>query len=156
MSKRLWLDTHVHVSDYGAEGEFRPRLLEDLLQVLDSEEADLRFVISPDGLRLSRLAEEPGGVTAGNEFIRDLVQRAPVRLHNGAAVQHLRGAVGTLDAEELGVHAAGDVAQVPVDNVRAPVLGEIEDDVDTLDPIGPVKLNHGVVHAERTTGAPRR
>ena len=46
MRKRLWLDTHVHVNNQGPDGEDRPRLLEDLLAVLDGSGADLRFVIN--------------------------------------------------------------------------------------------------------------
>ena len=86
MTDRLWLDTHVHVSDYGPDGEKRPGFAQELLRVLDGDEADLRFVISPDGLRLSRVTQEPGGVTAGNEFIHDLVTRAPGRLYGSCIV----------------------------------------------------------------------
>ncbi len=86
MSKRLWLDTHVHVSDYGSDGQLRPRFLEDLLQVLDSADVDLRFVISCDGPRLSRLGQSGEGVIEGNEFIQDLVTRAPDRLYGGCMV----------------------------------------------------------------------
>jgi predicted TIM-barrel fold metal-dependent hydrolase len=87
MSRRTWLDTHVHVCDLGPNGEPRPRLLEDLLQVLDDEEADLRCVISPDGARLDQVARQPDGVRAGNEFIHDLARRAPGRLYGSCMVQ---------------------------------------------------------------------
>ena len=74
------------MSDIGPDGQARERLLEDLLAVLDADEADLRFVISPDGARLSRVAQEPGGVTEGNEFIHDLVSPAPGRLYGSCMV----------------------------------------------------------------------
>lgn len=86
MSGRLWLDTHVHVCDYGSDGEERPGFLGELLRVLDAEEADLRFVISPNGLRLSRVINESEGVAAANEFIHDLVARAPGRLYGSCIV----------------------------------------------------------------------
>ncbi len=83
---QLWIDTHVHVSAYGPEGQPRAHLLEDLLAVLDGAGADLRFVLSPDGAELSRLATEPGGVTAGNHFIHDLAERAPGRLFGSCMI----------------------------------------------------------------------
>jgi predicted TIM-barrel fold metal-dependent hydrolase len=86
VSQRIWLDTHVHVCDYGPDGEQRPGFLGELLQVLDNEEADLRFVISPDALRLSRVMQQPEGVTEANEFIRNLVSRAPGRLYGSCIV----------------------------------------------------------------------
>lgn len=86
MPTRIWLDNHVHVSDLDAEGHPRERFLQELLAVLDRDEADLRFVISPDGARMSRLCREEGGVTEGNEFIRDLVARAPGRLYGSCMV----------------------------------------------------------------------
>ena len=46
-SKLRWIDTHIHVSDIGRDGKKREQMLEDLLEVLDRDEADLRFVISP-------------------------------------------------------------------------------------------------------------
>ncbi len=86
MNHPIWLDTHVHVSDTGRDGEHRPRLLEDLLDVLDREEADLRFVICPDGAWLSRIASEPESIMEGNRFIHDLVTRAPGRLYGACMV----------------------------------------------------------------------
>jgi len=86
MSKRRWIDTHVHVSAVGKDGQRRARLLEDLLEVLDTCDADLRFVLSPNGAELSRMIREPEGVRAGNEFIHDLCRRAPGRLYGACQV----------------------------------------------------------------------
>jgi predicted TIM-barrel fold metal-dependent hydrolase len=86
VSRRTWIDTHVHVCDIGPDGHVRPRFAEDLLEVLDREAADLRFVVSPDGARLSRVGQAAEGVREGNEFIRDLVRRAPGRLYGSCMV----------------------------------------------------------------------
>jgi len=86
VSRRVWIDTHVHVCDIGADGQVRPRFLEDLLALLDEEEADLRFVVSPDGARLSRVGQAAEGVREGNEFIHGLVERAPGRLYGSCMV----------------------------------------------------------------------
>jgi predicted TIM-barrel fold metal-dependent hydrolase len=81
-----WIDTHVHVSDLGPEGERRERLLEDLRAVLDGDAADLRFVISPDTSWLSRVIAEPDGQIHAAHFIHDLVRRAPERLYGACCI----------------------------------------------------------------------
>lgn len=86
MIKEPWLDTHIHVSDIGPDGKYRPNLLEDILTVLDHSDADLRWVISNDGHWLSRLANETDGALEANRFIYDLVRRAPGRLYGGCMV----------------------------------------------------------------------
>jgi predicted TIM-barrel fold metal-dependent hydrolase len=83
---RTWIDTHVHVCDLGPEGQPRPHFLRDLLAVLDADGADLRFVISPDGARLSAVGRSAEGVLGGNAFIHDLVRRAPGRLYGSCMV----------------------------------------------------------------------
>jgi predicted TIM-barrel fold metal-dependent hydrolase len=99
MTPRTWIDAHVHVCDFGPEGEERPHFLDDLLAVLDQDGADLRFVISPDGLRMSRLSGAQGGVTEGNDFIHDLVRRAPGRLYGSCMVNpnFLDESLGVMD-----------------------------------------------------------
>jgi len=86
MSRRVWIDTHVHVCDIGPDGNTRPHFVERLLAVLDADEADLRFVLTPDGARLSRVGQSAEGVIEGNEFIRDVVQHAPGRLYGSCMV----------------------------------------------------------------------
>ena len=82
MSKRLWLDTHIHVSAFGPEGEHRGvrKLLDDLLAMLDGCDADLRLVITPDGREMGRVGREPEAVFECNKSIHDLVSQAPGRL----------------------------------------------------------------------------
>jgi len=86
MKRRTWIDTHVHVCDIGGDGQLRPHFVEDLLAVLDAEQADLRFVVSPDGERLYRVGQSAEGVREGNEFIHSVVQRAPGRLYGSCIV----------------------------------------------------------------------
>jgi predicted TIM-barrel fold metal-dependent hydrolase len=86
MEKPKWLDTHVHVSDIGADGKSRPNLLHDLLAVLDNCDADLRWVISVDGHWLSKTGNDPEGANRANSFIRELVQKAPGRLYGSCMV----------------------------------------------------------------------
>ena len=86
MAKQKWLDTHIHVSDIGADGKPRAHLLEDLLKVLDQCDADLRWVISPDGHWLSEMKNDPGAMLRASEFIHNLVRRAPGRLYGACMV----------------------------------------------------------------------
>ena len=81
-----WIDTHIHVSDSGRDGQPRPHLLEDLLDVLDRDEADLRLAISPDAARLAAVGRDAEGVRSSNEFICDLVHRAPGQLYGSCMV----------------------------------------------------------------------
>lgn len=75
--KCRWIDTHIHVSDIGPDGKKRARMLEDLLDVLDRCDADLRFVISPDGPYLSRIGADVAAMMEANRMIHDLCRRAP-------------------------------------------------------------------------------
>ena len=86
MNDITWIDTHVHVCDTGGNGARRPRFFEDLLAVLDADDADLRFVISPDTRWLRHATEESGGVLRANTLIHDLVERAPGRLYGSCLV----------------------------------------------------------------------
>ena len=86
MQRAKWLDTHVHVSDIGSDGKTRPHLLDDLLKVLDGCDADLRWVISPDGHWLSEMKNDPGAMLRASQFIHGLVRRAPGRLYGACMV----------------------------------------------------------------------
>ena len=80
--KRRWIDTHIHVSDIGPDGKKRERMLEDLLDVLDRCDADLRFVICADGFK----SKDPAAILETNRMIYDLCRRAPGRLFGGCMV----------------------------------------------------------------------
>ena len=84
--KRCWIDTHIHVSDLGPAGARRERKLEDLLEVLDRCDADLRFLISCDGVYTGAIGRDPEGMLAGNRFVYDLVRRAPGRLYGSCTI----------------------------------------------------------------------
>ena len=83
---RPWIDTHIHVSDIGPDGAKRENMLDDLLELLDRCDADLRLVISCDGVYNSMVRNEPDGMLKANSMIRDLVRQAPDRLHGSCIV----------------------------------------------------------------------
>jgi len=86
MSQRKWLDTHVHVSDVGADGRRRPQLLEDILAVLDQADADLHFVISPDAQWNTLMKAEEGAALRAADFVNDLCWRSEGRLFGACYV----------------------------------------------------------------------
>lgn len=81
-----WLDTHIHVSDIGPDGARRERMLADLLDVLDRDEADLRLLVSCDGPYLGQIGRSAEEMVAANEMVRGLVSDAPGRLHGACMV----------------------------------------------------------------------
>lgn len=118
-SRRLWLDTHIHVSATGADGRKRDRLLEDLLDVLDRCDADLRFVLSPDGAELSRIMQSAEGVYESSKFIYDLARQAPDRLYGSCTVNphFLDESVRTMETcfEKWGFVQLGEMLQYMMD-----------------------------------------
>lgn len=84
--KRQWIDTHIHVSDYGPGSTERGDILEDLLEVPDRSGADLRFVISPDVPRTGQMMQDGSMILEANRFIYDLVRRAPHRLYGSCMI----------------------------------------------------------------------
>ncbi len=81
-----WIDTHTHVSDIGPAGERRERVLHDLLDVLDRDEADLRFLISCDGPYLGGVGTDADGMLIANRMIHELVRAAGGRLYGSCCV----------------------------------------------------------------------
>ncbi|MGE5531651.1 MAG: amidohydrolase family protein [Bacteroidota bacterium] len=79
--KRQWLDTHVHVSAVNPDGSARETLATELMKVLNTEDAQISFVISLDGAELSKIASDPEGMMAGARLVRELTREAPGRLH---------------------------------------------------------------------------
>lgn len=117
--KRCWIDTHIHVSDIGPAGVRRERLLEDLLDVLDRCDADLRFLISCDGPYSGGISRDPEGMLAGNRFIHELVRRAPGRLYGSCTVNpnYLDASLRTMDLcfGEWGFVQLGEMLQYMMD-----------------------------------------
>ncbi|NOZ20618.1 MAG: amidohydrolase family protein [Planctomycetes bacterium] len=83
---RTWIDTHIHVSDIGRDGKKREQMLEDLLDVLDRCDADLRFVISCDGPYYGHMVKNPEAILRGNKMIYDLCRQAPDRLYGACMI----------------------------------------------------------------------
>ena len=86
MCEGRWLDTHVHVSNVSPEGEYRPGMLEGLLEVLDGADADLRFLMSCDVPWVRRIRDDPKAMGEANRTIYDLCRRAPNRLYGSCTV----------------------------------------------------------------------
>ncbi len=81
MTPRRWFDAHIHVSNMDTDRTSRGDILDALLAVLDASGTDLRFILSADFPWPSLMIEDAAMVLAANEFINDLVQRAPDRLY---------------------------------------------------------------------------
>ncbi len=75
-----WIDTHIHVSDRNGDGSPRQHLVSDLLAVLDAEQTDLRFVVSPDAYWNTIVKTTSDGSSRANEFIHCIAEAAPGRL----------------------------------------------------------------------------
>ena len=119
MSDTKWIDTHIHVSDRGGDGGHRDRLLEDLIDVLDRCDADLRLIISPDARWNRIVKEDDDGVPRAAEFINDLVQRAPDRLYGSCLVtpHFLDASLRTMETcfEQWGFVQLGEMLQYMMD-----------------------------------------
>lgn len=86
MMPARWIDTHIHVSDIGRDGERRRTMLTDLLDVLDRDGVDLRFVVSADFPYIGGMRDDPDGISVANRMIRELVSAAPDRLYGACMV----------------------------------------------------------------------
>jgi predicted TIM-barrel fold metal-dependent hydrolase len=90
-------------------------MLEDLLDVLDRSDEDLRFVISCDFPYLTNIGRDPAAIMVGNRFIYDLVRRAPNRLYGSCTInpnfldESLR--VMKISFEEWGFVMLGEMLQ---------------------------------------------
>ena len=84
--KRQWIDTHTHVSDLDKNGNKNARFFSDLMNVLDGCDANLRFVISPDGEYVKRMITDPAAMLAANRMIYNLCKLAPGRLYGSCMV----------------------------------------------------------------------
>ncbi|MEN6546877.1 MAG: amidohydrolase family protein [Armatimonadia bacterium] len=119
MSKRLWLDTHIHVSATNADGSHRDNLVNDLLAVLDGDGDDLRLVINPDGAEMSRVKTDPNGQLDGARFIKSVVDGAPGRLFGACMVNpnYFDEAMQTMDLclGEWGFALLGEMLQYMMD-----------------------------------------
>ena len=86
MALQRWADLHIHVSQFGRDGQPREQLADGLLDVLDRSGADLRLVLSPDLPEIGRMREDPAWILQASRMIYDLTQAAPGRLFGACAV----------------------------------------------------------------------
>ncbi len=84
--KRLWIDTHIHISDLGHNGTRRERLADDLAELLDRCDADLRFVVSCDGPYLGWVKQSPEQMVAANQMVYEVTRRLPGRVFGACMV----------------------------------------------------------------------
>jgi len=139
MAEPKWLDTHIHVSDVGKDGEHRERLFEDLIDVLDRADADLRFVLSPDANWNRIVKQDEEGTLKAAEFINGLVRRAPDRFYGSCLVNphFLDASLKTMELcfEQYGFVQLGEMLQymmdyyMDTDAVEALVRRAVEYDV---------------------------
>jgi predicted TIM-barrel fold metal-dependent hydrolase len=81
-----WLDTHNHVCDLAPDGKPRSGFHEDIRTVLAKDPNELHLVVCPDGVRMSRIGQDPAAMLAGAEVVRDLMQVAEGRIHGACMV----------------------------------------------------------------------
>ena len=121
MAAPKWIDTHVHVSDKGKDGQKHERLIEHLMAVLDGDGADLRLVVSPDANWNRVVKEGPEGVGMAAEFIRSLSDGVPGRLYGSCLVNphFLDASLAIMDRcfGEWGFVQLGEMLQYMMDYV---------------------------------------
>ena len=95
-----WVDAHIHVSNIGADGVQRATFLADLLDVLDSSGADLRFIISCDAALTRRIIDDPDAMLEVNRLIHEWCRQAPGRLYGSCTINpnHLDESLRCMDA----------------------------------------------------------
>jgi predicted TIM-barrel fold metal-dependent hydrolase len=81
-----WIDTHIHISDLGPDGQPREGVLEALLNQLDRADADLRFVVSCDVPYARAMKDDPSLINRANRMVYDFVRQAPGRLFGSCMV----------------------------------------------------------------------
>ena len=79
--KPIWIDTHIHLCDYDRNWKKRDHFLEALGQLLDSSDADLKLIASPDGLYNQKAITEPSYILKQNQFIHEVCQEFPGRVY---------------------------------------------------------------------------
>ncbi len=115
----IWLDTHIHVSDFSSDGSKREHMLDDLLELLDRCDADLRFVISCDAHYNSLVKQQPDGMMIANTMIHELCREAPDRLFGSCIVNpnYLDESLRMMDLAfgEWGFVQLGEILQYMLD-----------------------------------------
>jgi len=84
--KRLWIDSHIHVSDIGRDQQRRAHMLDNLREVMDRSGADLRFVVSPDSPYLTAMTKDADQILPANRMVYELVRQAPDRLFGACTI----------------------------------------------------------------------
>lgn len=119
--KRIWIDTHIHASDLAPDGTPREQMVDDLAELLDRCDADLRFVISCDGPYYGRMKTDPEAILRGNAMIHRLCEALPGRLYGACMVNpnHLAASLEAMDIcfGQWGFVMLGEMLQYAMDYV---------------------------------------
>ncbi|MFH1904558.1 MAG: TatD family hydrolase [bacterium] len=84
--RSLWIDTHMHVTDIGANGKWRKHMLEGVLNMLEESGADLRIILSCDKPYTHGMKHAPEQILAGNRMVYDLIRQAPDKLYGSCMI----------------------------------------------------------------------
>ncbi len=87
--RRLWIDSHIHIRAHAPDGGPCDFTADDILRVLDSSDADLRWISGMGSSEMSRLKQEPDAVHWANAALDELIAPARPRLL-GSCMVHPR------------------------------------------------------------------
>ncbi len=117
--KLLWIDAHMHVRGHAPDGGPCDIRLDDVVDVVDSSDADVRWICAVDFPEMSRLREEPEAVHWANAGLEELISPARGRLF-GSCIVHA-GAVK--QSREALDHFIGERGFIQVGEVHGPPWG---------------------------------
>jgi len=86
MPESVWIDTHVHVSDVGPDGQPRTGVAQGLREVLDRETVELRFIMSCDTPWQGLIKQQPDAMAQANRMVYEMARQAPGRLYGSCTV----------------------------------------------------------------------
>ena len=84
--KPTWIDTHIHISDYGTDGVKRDNFCQALGDLLDSSDADLKFVVSADCDYNFRILKDSSYILKCNRFVHEVCQEFPGRVFGSCLI----------------------------------------------------------------------
>ena len=84
--KPIWIDTHIHISDYGKNWVKRDNFCEALGQLLDSSDADLKFIVSADCDYNCKALQDPSYIFKQNQFVHEVCKEFPGRVFGSCFV----------------------------------------------------------------------
>ncbi len=128
LSVDRWVDSHVHPGT--DEGDDLDELAKGLRDVFDREEVDLRFISSPGGSWLDRVADSEEGVAEAHDLLNQLVKRFPNRMYGSCMVNphYLDASLAVMEQcfEEWGFVQLGELVTYMMNyNMNTPEMERI-------------------------------